>query len=218
MDSATTLAFNSRVDIPFEYSFSFMGASLRPELARIIAEIYLESSDWRATKERVLSTNALQVRAASSARRLEGELRKRLATLTHQQIVLLAQATSEDRSAIAWLSALKHAQFVFDFASELLREKLELKDQFLRQSDYESFVETKSITHPELGRLANTSKYKIKQILLRMLAEADLLRKGDGLGTIHRPVLSPSVVRVIKSDSPHWFAGFLVPDSEIGGL
>src|ERR1051326_87692 len=96
MDPATTLAFNSRVDIPFEYSFSFMGASLRPELARIIAEIYLESSAWRATKERVLSTNALQVRAASSARRLEGELRKRLATLTHQQIVLLAQATSEE--------------------------------------------------------------------------------------------------------------------------
>lgn len=217
MDSAATLASNSRMEVPSEYSFSFIAASLRTELARIIADIFLETGDWNATRNQVLSTNALQSRASSSAIRMEQELRKRLQTLTHQQLVLLAQATSEDRAAITWLSALKHARFVFDFASEVLREKLELKDPLLRRSDYESFIDTKSITHPELVSLAGSSKYKIKQILLRMLREAGLLKKDQALGIIHRPVLSPEVVRAIKADNSVWLAGFLVPDFEIGG-
>jgi hypothetical protein len=51
-----------------------------------------------------------------------------------------------------------------------------------------------------------------------MLREAGLLGAGDALGTIRRPVLSPAVLRVINADSPRWLAGFLVPDTEIGGL
>ena len=47
-----------------------------------------------------------------------------------------------------------------------------------------------------------------------MLTEAGLLAKGSAL-TIHRPALSPAVVRVITADSPHWLAAFLVPDLEI---
>ena len=197
------------------YNLSFIAASLRPELARIIAECYLETGDWDLVKERILSSNALQCRSASSAIRFERELRQRLATLTHEQLCLVAQATAEDRAAIAWLAACKHISFAFEFASEVLRDKLAAHDVVLRPSDYEAYVENKSFSHPELSRLAASSKYKVRQILLRMLTEAGLLVKGAALGTIQRPALSPTVVRVINSDSPHWLAGFLVPDAEI---
>jgi hypothetical protein len=41
------------------YNLSFTAASLRPELARIIAERFLMTNDWQATRKWVLSTNAL---------------------------------------------------------------------------------------------------------------------------------------------------------------
>jgi hypothetical protein len=68
------------------YHLSFTAASLRPELARIVAEYYLELGNWDLSKERILSSNALQCRSASSAIRLERELRQRLETLTVDQI------------------------------------------------------------------------------------------------------------------------------------
>ena len=197
------------------YNLSFIAASLRPELARIVAESYLATGDWNLAKERILSSNALQCRSPSSAIRFERELRQRLATLTLEQLTLLAQATAEDRTAIAWLAACKHIPFAFDFASEVLRDKLAAHDAVLRPSDYEVYVENKSLSHPELARLASSSKYKVRQILLRMLTEAGLIVKGPALGTIQRPALSPAVVRVITADSPHWLAAFLVPDLEI---
>jgi len=74
------------------YHLSFTAASLRPELARIVAETFLTVGDWALVKERILSTNALQCRTASSAVRLESEMRQRLETLTCNQMVLLTQA------------------------------------------------------------------------------------------------------------------------------
>jgi hypothetical protein len=206
------------VDDRTRYNLSFTAASLRPELARTVAECYLEVGGWDLAKERVLSSNALQCRTASGAERQERELRQRLQRLTAEQMSLLAGATAEDRAAIAWLAALKHISFAFEFAAEVLREKLAAQDPILRLSDYETYVDHKSVAHPELTRLSSVSKSKIRQVLLRMLREAGLLGAGGALGTIQRPVLSPGVVRAVVADSSHWLAGFLVPDTEIGHL
>ena len=200
---------------PPSYKLSFTAASLRPELVRIVAEYYLELGNWDLAKDRTLSTNALQCRSVSSAIRMERELRQRLETLTIDQITLLTQATAEDRAAIAWLAACKHIRFAFEFAAEVLRDKLAAHDPVLRHSDYEAYAETKGLSHPEFVRLTTSSKNKIRQVLLRMLTEAGLLVKGTSLGTIQRPALSPAVLHVINADNPSWLAGFLVPDIEI---
>lgn len=196
------------------YHLSFTAASLRPELARIVAECFLKLGDWALVKDRILATNALQCRNTSSAVRMERELRQRIETLTNDQMVLLAQATAEDRTAMAWLATCKHVHFAFEFAAEVLRDKLVAHDPILRPSDYESYIEYKCLSHPELVRLKPTSKNKIRQVLLRMLVEAGLLAKGPVL-SIQRPALSPAVVHAITADSPHWLAAFLVPDLEI---
>ena len=200
------------------YNLSFTGASLRPELARVVAETYVALGDWDLVKDRVLSTNALQSRCRGGAERMEREMRRRLSKLTPEQLVLLANATADDRAALTWLAFVKHVAFAFEFAAEALRDKLALHDPILRHSDYETYVEMKSVSHVELSRLSGTSRYKARQVLVHILAEAGLLRAGDGLGLIERPVLSPSVRSAIVSDDPRWLAGFLVPDAEIASL
>ena len=180
-----------------------------------MAEHYLTTRDWQVTRAWVLSTNALQCRSASCAVRLETELRKRLQSLTAEQIKVMAQSTEDDRIAIAWLAAMKHSAILFDFSFEVLREKLALRDQVLRPSDYEAFVHHQSALHPSLTEVSASSKYKIRQVLMKMLSEVGILQDGPGMGTIQRPVLSPGLVRVISADNPRWLAGFLVPDNEI---
>lgn len=107
------------------YSLSFTAASLRPELARIVAEIYLACGDWDLARKRVLSENALQSRTQTSSGRMEREFRHRLQTLTRHQIEILATAPADSRIAIAWLAVMKHSAFVFEYAAEVLRTKLE---------------------------------------------------------------------------------------------
>jgi hypothetical protein len=197
------------------YNLSFTAASLRPELARIVASHYLSTGSWDEAKRRVLDSNALQSRSPASAVRMEREFRQRLATLSGDQLTLLVEATAEDAAAITWLAALKHSAFLFEFAAEVLREKLEGYDPVLRHSDYEDFVEGKSLLHPELAALTESTKGKVRRVLLRMLTEAGLLSAGAALGTIRRPVLAPAVMRVVAEDDPRWLGGFLVPEHEL---
>ncbi len=200
------------------YNVGFTAASLRPELARVVAGSFLRLGDWEAAKKRVLSSNALQCRNASSAIRLERELRQRLECLTQEELVILSTSTGDMRNAMAWLSVIKRIKFIFDFASEVLRAKLELHDPVLRRSDYDAYFEAKSLIHNELQGLAASSRSKIRQVLLLMLVEAELLVPGTGLGTIRRNVLAPQVLDAIVADDPRWLAGFLLPDREIGVL
>lgn len=200
------------------YNFSFLAVSLRPEQSRIIAEAYLAEGDWNTAKIRVLASNALQCRGLSTSIRTERELRQRLGTLTHEQLDLLTSVTSEDRIAISWLAAIKYIHFAFDFVVEVLRDKLSLRDPILRYSDYETYVEIKSISHPELTKLSVSSKNKVRQTLFNMLTEAGLLHLQRNTVTITRPVLSLSVRNVILLDNSRWLAGFLFTDDEIGEM
>ncbi len=200
---------------PHRYNLSFTAASLRPELARIIAECYLELSDWGATKDRILTSNALQARSRASGIRMERELRQRIQTLTPEQLGLLADSTIEDRAAMSWLAMIKYNKLPLDFAAETLREKLAEHDPVLRPSDYEAFVEAKASAYPELSNAADTTKAKVQRVLLRMLTEAGLLGGGPAFGTVQRPVLSPAVTAAIRADDPRWLAGFLVPETEM---
>jgi len=201
------------------YCLSFTSAGLRPELAAVIAGIYLEEQgDWDRTKGTVLERNALQARSASSAKRLESELRQRLQTLTPLQLDLLANGTSDERMAMAWLAVLKRIQLAFDVAREVLAEKLAGMDPVLRRSDMAAFYEVQERLHPELAQVAPSSHQKIRSTLLHMLREAGLIAgkagKGGVLGTVQRPLLSPNVQELIAADDPIFLAGFLEPQPQ----
>lgn len=197
------------------YSFGFTAASLRPELAGVMAELYFENGSWERTRDVVLGTNALQCRSSASGIRLERELRQRLETLTPEELALLNSGTLETRVALSWLAAVKRHTFLHDFASELLRSKLDLHDPVLRVSDYESFVEEKAVRHPEVEALSDTTSGKIRRVLLRMLREVGILLEGPELGSLARPIVPPEVEDAIRADDARWLSAFLVPEDQI---
>ena len=200
---------------PPRYCLSFTAAGLRPELASVIAAIHLEEQgDWARTKTAVLERNALQARSASTGKRLESELRQRLQGLTIPQLQLLAQGTSEERTAMAWLAVLKRIQIAAELSRDVLLEKLRSLDPVLRRSDMAAFYEDRERDHPELGALAPSSQQKVRSALLQMLRDAGLLAgkagRGGTIGTVQRPLLSPQVQELVASDDPALLVGFLV--------
>jgi hypothetical protein len=200
---------------PSPYGFSFTAASLRPELLLIVAERFLQTGSWEKTKESVLAANELQCRTATSAQRMERELRPRLQTLSHHQLELLVQSGADTRISLAWLAAVKHSSFLFDFAADALRSKVERHDYVLRESDYRRFVEEKTPSHPELVKLSESTSGKVRRVLFAMLREAGILAKGEEIGSLQRPVIPHEVELSIRKENPAWLAAYLVPDSEI---
>jgi hypothetical protein len=181
----------------------------------VIAGVHLEvEGDWALTRAAVLERNALQARSAKSSKVLETELRQRLQCLTAPQLHLLAQGTSDERSAMAWLAVLKRIQIAADLTRQVLVSKLSSQDPVLRRSDMAAFYEDCERDHPELAALAPSSQQKVRSALLQMLRDAGLLvgKAGQGgtLGTVQRPLLSPQAQELVGSDDPALMAGFLL--------
>lgn len=197
---------------------SFTAASLRPELARIVAEVYLDCSDWDEAKNRILENNLLQARTRSSAIRMEREFRQRLQTLSLRQIEILARDSCDNRRAMAWLAVLKRSAFVFAFSSEVLRQKIGDFDPVLRPSDYENFFIAQSISHPEVDKLTTNTKVKIRRVMKTMLREVGILTTTSNQERIRQPLIPSEAQKAIIADEPLWLAGFLVPDEEIAAL
>ena len=145
---------------------------------------------------------------------MEREIRPRLQTLSHYQLELLVHSGSDTRISLAWLAAVKHSSFLFDFAAEVLRSKIERHDYVLRESDYRRFIEEKTPSHPELLKLSESTSGKIRRVLLAMLREAGILVKGGELGSVYRPVIPHEVENSIRAVNPSSLAAYLVPDSE----
>jgi hypothetical protein len=180
-----------------------------------MAERFLETGSWDQTKKSILAKNELQCRTATSAQRMERELRPRLQTLSHQQLELLVKSGIDSRISLAWLAAVKHSSFLFDFAADALRSKVECHDYILRESDYRRFIEEKTPSHPELVKLSESTSGKVRRVLLAMLREAGILVKGEEIGSLQRPVIPHEVELSIREENPAWLAAYLLPESEI---
>lgn len=200
------------------YSFGFTAASLRPELLLIMVEAFFRTGSWEATKAEVLEKNALQCRSAASSQRMERELRPRLRTLSRSQLELLVSSSVDTRVCLAWLAAVRHSRFLFEFASELLRSKHEDHDTVLRESDYRRFIEAKVASHPELSQLSPMTAGKVRRVLFAMLREVGILKPGDAIGSLHRPVVPQEVVDTLGGEAAADLAAFLVPEEEINSL
>jgi len=200
------------------YRLSFTAVSLRPDLARVAADAYLACGTWTGARQQVLANNAFQSRSKTSLHRMEREIRPRLVLLTQDQLALLAEGTSEERAAMAWVAAIKYAALPWEFASDVLRTKLAAFDTVLRPSDYTNFIAARLPSHPELEALTDSSRRKIRRFLLLMLMEAGLLKKEKGGHQITRPVLTQRVIDSIIADSPQCLTGFLWTDEEIAAI
>jgi Putative inner membrane protein (DUF1819) len=197
------------------YRLSFTSVSLRPDLARIAADAYLSCGTWAGARQQVLVNNSFQSRSKTSLQRVEREIRTRLELLTENQIALLAEGTSDERIAMAWLAATKYAALVQEFAVDVLRSKLADFDVVLRPSDYDNFITAKLPSHPELGELTESSSRKVRNVLLLMLMEAGMVRKEKRERRITRPMQTRRVIDSIVADDAQYLAGFLWSDEEI---
>jgi len=145
---------------------------------------------------------------------MEREIRPRLQTLSHRQLELLVESGADTRISLAWLAAVKHSSFLFDFAADALRPKIEQHDYVLRESDYRRFIEEKVPSQPELVKLSESTSGKVRRVLFAMLREAGILSKGDEIGALQRPVIPHEVELSIRAVNPAWLAAYLVPESE----
>ena len=197
-----------------KYLLSYTAVSLQSYEAEIIANLYIETSDWDRISKSVIDDDALQKGTVATRKREFVEFKKRLQTLTSDQLSFYQDASSSDIKNLAMLSCFKLYTFIYDFATEIMRKKILLFDFQLINSDYESFYDSKRVAYDNLNTISEATQYKLKQVMFKMFEQAGFIDSVKSKN-IQKPYLSQELVRLIVQDNPKYLSAFLYSDSEI---
>lgn len=178
---------------------SFTTGTLLYRESLTVAGLYTELGDWNEVREIVLADNRLQMRTSNASKRIWREVSSRLRLLTAAQLTLLLDGSRPEQNLLLWLAACKRYRFIADFAVEVLREKFLRRDLYLTYENYDAFFYNKAEWHPEVAAVAPSTQRKQRQVVFKMLREAELLAADKRI--LPAP-LTPRLVAAIAADDP----------------
>jgi len=197
-----------------KYLLSYTSLSLKANEAETIANLYKEIFDWDSVAKCVIEDDILQKGTIATRKREFVEFKKRLQTLTPEQLSYYEEATTIDVKNLTMLSCFKIYAFIYDFAIEVLRNKLLLFDFQLLNSDYERFYDSKKVAYDNLNSISETTQKKLKQVMFKMFEQVGFI---DSVKTknIQKPYLGEELIKLIVQDDPKYLSAFLYSDNEI---
>ena len=188
------------------------GGLFRGESVKL-ATLFLELNDWKAVRERVLSDNLLQARTLNTSKRVCNEIVSRLKKLDPGQIDLLVHGGPQEQGYLLWIAVCRRYRFIADFAVEIVRERYLSLQNDLPYEEFDSFFNKKSEWHPEMENIRPSTRQKLRQVLFKILREADLLTAEN---TLNAAMLSPRLLEVIAPDRRDSIAFFPVFETDSG--
>ncbi len=196
------------------YLMSFGAGALLYRESLVVAELYRELADWDAVRSRVIAENRLQLRTNSAAKRVYREVSARLQTLTPGQMAILQDGSRTEQGYVLWLAICKRYRFIHDFAVEVVRERILRLNFELAYQDFDLFYLAQAEWHPELESVESSTRSKLRQVLFRMMREAEILSRQD---RILPAILSPRLAAAVRDDAPALLAIYPLSEAERKG-
>jgi hypothetical protein len=194
------------------YGMSFTTGSLFHRESVELAALYLDLGDWNAVRDKVIAENILQTRTLNTLKRVCREVISRLRTLSPSELGFLVEGSHQEQAYLLWLAVCRRYRLIADFAVEVLRERYITLKSDLTHEDFDAFFNRKSEWHLELDEITSATRGKLRQVLFRMLREADLLATHH---IIHAAMLSPRLLELFQQGTHRDVLYFPVFESEL---
>lgn len=145
-------------------------------------------------KNESLKNNIFQVETETRMKELASIIGVRLKQLDSYLIEKIESSNVETSKLIVLYAILKNDRLFFEFMNEVYKEKILLKDLFIRDKDFGVFFQNKREQSDKVNSWSEYTFKKLKQVYIRILYESGLIanQKGD------REIIMPIIDNEIK--------------------
>jgi hypothetical protein len=197
------------------YSFSFLSGALYLPESVAVAKLLRVHRDWKMVVHRAADENILRQRKAGSRTRMLREIRYRLHQFSATELGFFCEADSRDQRLLLFVAICQRFRFIREFVEEVLWPKVLSFDPQLYPTDFARFLDRKGADAAEIERLTDKSRAKVRQVLIRMLAEAGLLDSTRSQ-RLQCPVPSRPLSRLISDSDPKRLRFLLLSEADVG--
>lgn len=152
-----------------------------------------EGLDVNDIKEKSLQDNIFQLESEARKKEVASIITARLKDLDKQIIYSIENSNVETSKVLVLYAILKTDRLFFEFINEVYKEKILLKDLFIKDKDFNVFFQNK---REQSQKVASWSEYtfkKLKQVYIRILFESGLIANQKGDREIKIPIIENEV-------------------------
>ena len=154
-----------------KYRFSFTAGSLLLEEIKLVIDAI--AGDGRDLND--LDPSVINKTRKTTSKREFGELKIRVAHLSEKELRFFYDAREIEQAQYAFIAAIRSYEFIQDFLLQVVKEKLETFDYLIVDRDYNKFIDTIEINHPEYTDLSISTKAKVKQVMFKIFEQAGFI-------------------------------------------
>lgn len=144
-------------------------------------------------KEKALEENIFQYETKNRNKEIASVTLKRLEVLDEFLMDKLIHGSIDISKQIAMYSILKTDRLFYEFMEEVYKEKYLIGDPFLTDRDFNIFFQHKSEQSERVDSWADYTYYKLKQVIIRVLFEANFITDQEER-KIKRPIIPKEVI------------------------
>lgn len=144
-------------------------------------------------KEKSLEDNIFQLESETRKKEVASIITTRLKSLDEHIIYSIENSNIETSKILVLYAILKTDRLFFEFINEVYREKIILKNLFIRDKDFGIFFQNK---REQSEKVASWSEYtfkKLKQVYIRILFESGLIANQKGDREIKVPIIESEI-------------------------
>ena len=199
------------------YRLSFTGASFFLHESIELAKLFLEHDDWNAAVDFLLNAN-VNKRSISTIKRESSELVLRLKALPENLLNRFVTTDADDSKIILLYSILKTYPIIKIFCLDVLYEKSQMMDFDIQEYEINTFFRIQEELHKEFDEKTDATKYKLKQVVFKILADATLIRSTKEKFIV-KPIIETTTANLILKDTDQsYLRALLMNENEIAML
>lgn len=144
-------------------------------------------------KGKSLEDNIFQLESESRKKEVASIIITRLKSLDKEIIYDIENSNIETSKILVLYSILKTDRLFFEFMNEVYKEKIILKDLYIRDKDFSVFFQNKKEQSEKVASWSEYTFKKLKQVYIRILFESGLIVNQKGDKEIKLPIIDNEV-------------------------
>lgn len=196
-----------------DYSAKTTGENFLYTETKTLASYLLDGEDFEVLKKRNITENLIMYKKEKAIARVNAPIFRRLAFLMEKDMIkdFLYEDISTSKYILLY-AVMKTDNLVKDFVFEVYKKKVLEDIEYIEKKDIDDWYQEKMAMSETLKSVTVATENKLKQVILKILQDANLVNKEKNRFKIIKPSLKSTFIDLLDSKGDINFA------KAIGGL
>ena len=188
-----------------DYSASLTAEPLLYSETKTLAELLLQGESLESIKQRNLQENLIMHKRTGSLKRVTTPIIRRLKAMSDDILQAFLESDDYNAKIILLYIICNTDRLVRDFITNIYGDKVLIQSDKIVKADIEQYFESVYSESDKLLNCSDQTKAKLKQTLMKILADAGLVTKQGSDFPITTPIISERTRSAILTDGGDYY-------------